>query len=251
MSATAVTTKTEYKEIEYEEGAYAIFNIPGLLEDNQSAIDRNKQEIDNAFKERQKSIIVFVFIGGVGGRLRNEDVVAFNAMNKAYNFQNESLLFIVNDLPLSRPKDFEGEFITRIEKFLNIQNPSVCFLTRINKDDPKERDQIRSQLFAAFKSKGLQPADHVKCCEIELDNYKLKEELERAQKQQQDFEQVIGALREDITMRQRQFEEYKNETEKRMREMYESHQQQMQDLNQQVQNARNQSREGGGGCSIM
>ena len=142
ISVIAVTTKTEYKEIEYEEGTYAIFNIPGLIEDNKAVIDRNKQEIENAFKERQKSIIVFVFIGGASGRLKNEDVVAFNAINKAYNFQNESLLFFVNDLPLSRPKDFEGEFITRIEQFLNIQNPSVCFLTRINKDDPKERDKI-------------------------------------------------------------------------------------------------------------
>lgn len=251
MSATAVTTKTEYQEIEYEGGAYAIFNIPGLIEDNEDAINRNKQEIDNAFEERQKSIIVFVFQGGAGGRLKNEDVVAFKAMDKSYKFKNGSILFIVNDLPTSRPRDFEGQFITRIENILEFPNPSVCFLNRINKENHEERDQIRAQLFAAFQSIGLKPADHIKACEIELNNQKLMEEIEMSRKQQQAFEEVINALRQDIASRQRQFELYRNETERRMREMYENHQNQMQNLNQQVQNAHNQNRGGGRRCSIM
>ena len=37
LSAAAVTTKTESKDIQFEGETYSIFNIPGLIEDKQEA----------------------------------------------------------------------------------------------------------------------------------------------------------------------------------------------------------------------
>ncbi|CAF5057777.1 unnamed protein product, partial [Rotaria sp. Silwood1] len=108
-SASSVTHETEFEDYAVGNASYAVFNIPGLIEADQEAVDRNKTEIYKAFQQRPNSIVAFVFTGGSGGRIRDEDVVAFKAIHAAYNFQPESLLLIVNDLPLNRSPKYEGE----------------------------------------------------------------------------------------------------------------------------------------------
>ena len=73
----------------------AVFNIPGLIEADQAAIDRNKNEIYKAFQQRPNSVVAFVFTGGSGGRILDEDVIAFKAINDAYHFDSDSLLLII------------------------------------------------------------------------------------------------------------------------------------------------------------
>ena len=78
---TAVTTATESETITLKDGIkLVVFNIPGLIENNQDAIERNKQEIDKAFVTCPNSIILYVF-GNKGGRMPDEDVVAFQALD--------------------------------------------------------------------------------------------------------------------------------------------------------------------------
>src|SRR5689334_8190203 len=87
LDPSAVTTSTEFKSVALQDGSeLAIFNIPGLIENKQEAIERNKVEIDKAFVARPVSIILYVF-GNSGGRIRDEDVIAFQALDSAYQLQ--------------------------------------------------------------------------------------------------------------------------------------------------------------------
>ena len=96
FSAGSVTHTTEYHEIEIGDFTLAIFNIPGLIEADQNRIDLNKKEIDKAFLSRPNSIVLYVF-GNQRGRLRDEDIIAFNAINAAYLFREESLVLVCTE----------------------------------------------------------------------------------------------------------------------------------------------------------
>ncbi|CAF3872328.1 unnamed protein product [Rotaria sp. Silwood1] len=143
-SASSVTHETEFEDYAVGNASYAVFNIPGLIEADQEAVDRNKTEIYKAFQQRPNSIVAFVFTGGSGGRIRDEDVVAFKAIHAAYNFQPESLLLIVNDLPLNRSPKYEGETTIRLEGLVNIPNVRICFLDRITKTELRSSERVGS-----------------------------------------------------------------------------------------------------------
>ncbi|CAF1525792.1 unnamed protein product, partial [Didymodactylos carnosus] len=114
----SVTHATEFEDIHIGESNYSIFNIPGLIEADQQRIDLNKCEIHKAFQLRPNSIIIFVFGGGSGGRINDEDVIAFRSINKAYDFTRKSLLLFVNDLPNGRKSEYDGETKIRLETLL-------------------------------------------------------------------------------------------------------------------------------------
>lgn len=237
-SISAVTTNTEYQNVQFENGLFTVFNIPGLIEDDQKAIERNKEEIYKAFNISPNSIIIFVLTGGAGGRLRQEDIVAFKAINKAYKFQPQSLLLVINDLPINKPADYEGNAITRISNVLGLLNPHICFLDRIDNNNYNERNNIRIKLYTALKAMGIQPSVHTKICDIQMDADLLKTELAKAKQQQEEFEKVVGNLKDEINKRQSEFDEYKKKTEEQMREELERHSKNMDDLMSQAQ-ARN------------
>jgi septin family protein len=235
-SICAVTTSTEYQNVQFDNGLFTVFNIPGLIEDNQQAIERNKEEIYKAFNIRPNSIIIFVLTGGAGGRLRQEDIVAFNAINKAYNFQPQSLLLIINDLPVIKPPDYEGNAITRIANVLSLENPHICFLDRIDNNDSNGRNNIRIKLYTALKAMRIHPAVHTKVCDIQMDVDLLKQELAKARQQQEQFDKLVGTLKDEIKQRQSDFEQYKNETEERMKAEMEKHAKHMDDITSQMRN---------------
>eukprot|EP01113_Clastostelium_recurvatum_P012466 TRINITY_DN16481_c0_g1_i2.p1 TRINITY_DN16481_c0_g1~~TRINITY_DN16481_c0_g1_i2.p1 ORF type:complete len:154 (+),score=27.65 TRINITY_DN16481_c0_g1_i2:62-463(+) len=60
-----------------------VFNIPGLMESARESIDRNKAEIQKAFSQCATSIVAYVF-DCTGGRLRQEDLDSYTALNRAY-----------------------------------------------------------------------------------------------------------------------------------------------------------------------
>mgnify|MGYP002394904442 FL=1 len=65
----SVTHNTEFCEFSEGPIQFSIFNIPGLIENEQAAVERNKVEIHKAFGIRPNSIVAFVFTAGAGGRI--------------------------------------------------------------------------------------------------------------------------------------------------------------------------------------
>ncbi|CAF4980690.1 unnamed protein product, partial [Rotaria sp. Silwood1] len=119
FSARSVTHRTEFEELKFDNCTYAIFNIPGLIEADQTRVDLNKREIDHAFSKRPNSLIIYVF-GHQNGRIRDEDAVSFNAINKAYPLNIKSLLLVVNSLPADRPKTYEGEVMLMLQDIIQV-----------------------------------------------------------------------------------------------------------------------------------
>jgi predicted GTPase len=148
FSSRSVTHITESEEIHLGDLPLTIFNIPGLIEADQERINLNKKEIDKAFALRPISIVMFVF-GQQGGRICDEDIVAFNAINAAYPFHPESLMLVVNGLPKNRPSNYEGLALVLLQNLLkgiNVTNNKLCFLDHIDGDNPKERQYLKEKL---------------------------------------------------------------------------------------------------------
>eukprot|EP01133_Synstelium_polycarpum_P015326 gene15326-18158_t len=136
LAATSVTTTTDMCKMTIGSLVVEVFNIPGLVENDQDKISRNKQQIDNAFSMQPYCVVCFVF-GSNGGRIRDEDILAFKALDQAYNLNRQSLCFIVNDLPAIRNKHYEGATTLRLSNLLSIPEESikVSFVDRIIHND--------------------------------------------------------------------------------------------------------------------
>ncbi|CAF4014283.1 unnamed protein product, partial [Rotaria sp. Silwood1] len=102
----ACTLTTEYRAARIGDKQYAVYNIPGFIEADQERIDHNIREIDAAFIGHPTAVIVFVLGVGNGGRIINEDIVAFNAINKAYRFGEKSIIFVLNQLDKNKVNDY-------------------------------------------------------------------------------------------------------------------------------------------------
>lgn len=170
---SAVTKATECIQCKIGDKTHVVFNIPGLIEAEQQLINKNKIEIEKAFEIEPNSVIIYVF-GNQGGRIRNEDVIAFNALNKAYSFQPKSLILVINNLPKDREKDYEGETIMRLRQWVHLDTSfqNFCFLDGINKSNAVERIRLRDQLLQAAMY--AYPNIHTKQHDIQLDVDQIK-----------------------------------------------------------------------------
>ncbi|CAF0828417.1 unnamed protein product [Didymodactylos carnosus] len=174
-------------------------------------IGQNKEEIYEAFRQRPNSFVAFVFSGGNGGRIKDEDLVAYRAINNVYDFKTGSFLIVVNDLPTDRPPTYEGEATVKLEKLLNMNNVTVCFLDRINKKVPRERDDLRIKLGSLVAK--CTPKDKG---DIELQVDQIKQLNEAARKQQEEFQNELRNLQGEIKKRQDEFNQSKKDFEKKL-----------------------------------
>ena len=139
----AVTTETEFRQTTLNGQVYAIYNIPGLIEAKQERIDLNIREIDTAFQQHPNAVIFFVF-GTNYGRPKPEDIVAFEAINRAYPLSQKSLIVVINGLNPDRPKDYDQEALVEITELLTMHLPHVCFVNHITQ--PNEKAPLRRKL---------------------------------------------------------------------------------------------------------
>ena len=121
-----------------------VFNIPGLVEADQNRIEVNKREIQKGLQQQPKSIVIYVF-ANQNGRIRDEDVLAFNAIHEVYEFRLQSLLIIINGLSKQRRENYESMMIFQLQKVLNIGIciENICFLDQINPESSSERQYLR------------------------------------------------------------------------------------------------------------
>ena len=215
-SATAVTTLTEF--IEYTSGntTYMIFNIPGLVEADQEKIETNKREIGKAFEQCPNAVVIYVF-GTQKGRIRNEDVIAFNALNDAYPFDKKSLVLVVNGIPRqNRASNYEGETIVLLQKMLQTELPkNICFLDDIDVNNAQEEKQLRQKLIQTVM--GAVPKVHEKQHDIQLEV------------------DTINQLKEDLSHITTQFDEQKEELMANFEEAQRLHEEELAVLTQKYQ----------------
>ena len=182
FSARSVTRHTEWKNMSTAIGKhiYSVANIPGLVEANQKLIDENRREIMKAFEECPLAIVLFVF-GHKNGRIPDEDLLAFMRINDAYEFPFQSLLLIVNGIPLERPAEYEQKTAELLQELTHIDKSHIYFIEKTISEE-NERD-IHDLLHEAVAK--CEPIYHTKKRDIEL----LADEISRLKmesKQRQD-----------------------------------------------------------------
>ncbi|CAF1532438.1 unnamed protein product, partial [Rotaria sp. Silwood1] len=200
-----------------------------------------------AFEECPESVVIFVWTH-VGGRTQNDDVIAFGALNDAYRFPPESLLFVVNNVPADRPERYEGLFIVALENALKpipVSAKDTIFIDTLRPDDGTQRERMRSKLIQHISFH--QARHQKKIHDIVLQSDQLKQLRELIKKQQQEAER-------DRAQHQKRIEEmalrYKTEHDALMHQINEANQKQEQErkaaderyakLNQEMKNVKAQ-----------
>lgn len=147
FSARSVTHRTESIVCRFDDRVYRIYNIPGLIEGDQTRVRINREEIARAFdQEKQNGTVIIYIFGHENGRIRHEDVVSFQTMNEAYQFSLDSLLIIVNGLPSGRPKKYDDETRRAVIDLLGLTPRYVCFVDQIHSGDIEGRRHARRYL---------------------------------------------------------------------------------------------------------
>ncbi|CAF3347898.1 unnamed protein product [Rotaria socialis] len=227
----AVTTISEYHRMGTKEGDYLIYNIPGLIEINQEQIDRNKNEIMKAFKECPTSIVIFVWTQ-IGGRAQNDDVIAFNALNDAYKFPVESLMFVVNNVPINRPQQYEGKFLAVLNNTIKSFDVTTVDTIFIDGIDPTNSAQMQNTRAKLMKHIVVHPAhEQNKQHDIVLQLDELKQMRNILKQQQQQAEQDRARLEMQIakmTKEHNRSQAEANERFQKIAEEYKSMQQRAQ-----------------------
>jgi len=204
---TAVTTVTEYEELHTVDGntTFLIFNIPGLIEAKQEQIDKNKEEIYKAFNECTNAVVIYVF-GNQNGRIRKEDIVAFEALNKAYPFSQKSLLMVINNMPEDRDADYEGKTITFLREMIIMQEPlkNFCFLEQIRKKNKQEAEQLRETLMQAVLE--TEPKVHEKKENILIEKDKIDGLMKEIEEKQKEFQEKTSEMKAQFAAEQRRHE---------------------------------------------
>jgi len=200
ISSTAVTLITEHIDRVVGGKQRKVFNIPGLIENEEAAITKNKREIYNAFTTLPFGIVVYVF-RVTGGRLAAEDFQGFEASDAAYNFPREALCFIVNDLAdLPVPVD-EQQYISVIAAKCKTPVPKVAFCKRMV--TASDKAEGRNSILKILKK--CEPKRHVKTVyDIDLASDRLKKKRQQLLVLQQEQERAARAAEEEARkMRER------------------------------------------------
>jgi GTPase Era involved in 16S rRNA processing len=208
FSARSVTHRTESITCMLDNKNYRIYNIPGLIEGDEERIALNKREISRAFEEQKEySLVVIYVFGHQNGRIRNEDITTFRAIQNAYTLSPDSLITIVNGLPPDRPSTYNEDTQATLIDLLGMKPGRICFIDRLKSDDRHQED-VRMYLIDTILN--VHPQVHIKTNDINLmtdDVLRLQADLDMMQIQlyteQYEHEDVISSMRQEIEAAQR------------------------------------------------
>ncbi|CAF1492314.1 unnamed protein product [Didymodactylos carnosus] len=204
FSINSVTRNTEYKELYISNTSFAIFDVPGLIEKNQERIESNKTQIYKAFEERPTSIILFVF-SQTGGRIRDEDLVAFQAISDAYPMTSQSLVFVINNIPdyLPDKENYEGEMIFFLKEITKMNKINVCFLNQVQNDQNYRLNLMNMRIKLTQFLLNCIPQEHIKQHDIILQADQIK-----------DLKQIVNDVQNKFSIEKQQLEEEIREQQK-------------------------------------
>ncbi|CAM4841878.1 unnamed protein product, partial [Rotaria magnacalcarata] len=196
FDAYSVTRKTKYVTVKIKNTRYAIFDIPGLIENSENNMEENKREIYQAFYMIPNSVIVFIFTTS-NGRINYQDIAAFKALNAAYDFYKKSLLFIVNNIPKERPDGYEYDVITLLIRALDIEfQDNVYFLDQIPRGENEEFRNSRDDLWEKVATRTS--SVHEKKMDIILEKGQLKELEDKIKSLEEKLQNLHNAQAEKL-----------------------------------------------------
>ena len=151
FSARSITHRTESVIHMLGGRYYQIYNIPGLMEGDQQHIDLNRQEINRAFTEQQKNLVIVIYVfGHQNGRIRHEDITTFQTIHRDYPFHSDSLITIINGLPPDRSNKYNEDTRTILIELLGVTPGQICFVDQLESMDSSYQFPARQQLIDAI-----------------------------------------------------------------------------------------------------
>lgn len=178
---TSVTRLTEYVVRKINGVWTAVYNIPGLIESKDQNLKANVEQIELAFAGKEAQIILYVFGVGDGGKIRHEDVETYRALYDSYNFDEYSLIFVVNNVDPEADLSYKTDLVVYLKQLLALpleKSMSLVFINKFNKDDAKNMDgeairAARVDLLRAIKA--ASPHKHTLLKPITVDKERLKQ----------------------------------------------------------------------------
>jgi len=215
-SASSVTTKTESREFNTPRGPLVVFNVPGLIEVDKECIERNKNEVRQAFLQCPNSIIAFVFKDN-NGSVSAQDVAAFKAVDNSFAILEESLVFVINQWA-GAPKDIqhEAELEVKLKQLTKKPQAQVIFVPIIKRESEEQKKSEQKRLVCVMLQRIPHP--HKENNPLDLD-----EESEATKKVMADLQSLVAKLDEQSKQKDEQFtkltEEMKQQQEKSRAEL--------------------------------
>ncbi|CAF3728753.1 unnamed protein product [Rotaria sordida] len=208
FSARSVTHRTESTTCILGDKHYRIYNIPGLIEGDEERIALNRREISRAFEEQKEHPLVVIYVfGHQNGRIRNEDIVTFQAIHKAYTLSPDSLIIIVNGLPPDRPNTYNKKTRAALIDLLGMKLDQICYIDHLNSVDI-HREDVRKYLIDTILN--VHPRIHIKTNNINLmsdDIFELKDDLDilkiQIDNERYEHEDVIESMEREYEAVQR------------------------------------------------
>jgi hypothetical protein len=132
MSAGSVTSVHEARSTKMGGKVVFIHNVPVFVESSAANIARNKEQIDMAFSSSNIQVVLAVFSLAVGGRISGEDMASFLAMDKAYKFNRESVVLVLNFEPTFDSQleadEYRVDTTKYLTRLLNWSSANVVFV---------------------------------------------------------------------------------------------------------------------------
>jgi GTPase SAR1 family protein len=200
FSSTSVTSGVDIDiDMDCNQHARLIYNIPGLIESDEENIKRNKACIKEAFESHAElpTLILFVMVT-VSGRPAPQDIAAFSAIGDFLKLEakkrNAVLGIVVNKVEPDEHEDYGGykaEVRRTIQKLCGVSVVYFCekvqLADRDNFDCPSVL-KLRGTLTSTMRD--LQPAklEIDPSAELELAEDKLAKKLEELKHAQKEIE---------------------------------------------------------------
>jgi len=196
-SSESVTRDLEFTTKEDDKRKFVVYNIPGLLEDDETRVQANVEILQKAFADSNSSLVFYV-LTTEGGRVRSNDAEAYKALAKAYTMSDKSFTFIVNKW--KRKTITEGDVAHRIKSVL--EDREVLFIPELDGDFKKDCEKIRPILFVQIEK--MTPVEVKKKDDLHLQAAEVKKLKEELKQQLATYERKI---KEDSEKARREIEE--------------------------------------------
>ena len=208
-----------------------IFDVPGLIEASEEAVDRNRRVLQRALSEilpKSRTALTFIFGAGQGGRLTAEDCEAFTALSKYVTISPDNFVTVVNKFPyIENATDslkLKQEFVAYMRTVLKtnaIETPT--FIPNVPNEATRNNflhpTTIRvAELFADALERAVNRSSVLTFdpkAQLELLRHKLLKEIED---QQQKMQQELQKIRADQAAEKRKMEQEERALQQRIAE---------------------------------
>lgn len=120
----------------------------------QTVLDRNIREIDQIISTNTESLLIYMF-WLKAGCLRVDDLIGFNTIRQAYQYNARSLVTVFNGCEANRDEKFERNLLNTFNEITksDMRQDDVFFLNKISSHRKSQIDSIKQNLWKVIRGR--------------------------------------------------------------------------------------------------